>query len=134
MKRMLACVLAAVSLAGAGAAQAAGDVAAGEAQFKKCAACHSVGEGAKNKIGPVLNDVVGRQPGTFEGFAYSPAMVKFGEEHEAWTPELLDAFIADPRGTVPTTKMAFAGIKDDDDREDLIAYLVSISPDYVPAQ
>lgn len=113
---------------------AAGDAAAGETVFKKCAACHAVGEGAKNKVGPVLNEVFGRTAGTLEGFKYSPAMVKAGEEGLVWTHETLTEFITKPRDFIKGTKMAFGGLPKPDDVANVIAYLQTFSPDYVPAQ
>lgn len=111
-----------------------GDVAAGETAFKKCMACHAVGEGAKNKVGPVLNDVFGRTAGTLEGFKYSPAMIKAGEEGLVWTHETLTEFLAKPKDFVKGTKMTFAGFPDPEDVANVIAYLQTFSPDYVPAQ
>lgn len=97
----------------------AGDAAAGEKLFRRCAACHKLEEGAK-AVGPHLAGIVGRDVASVEGFAYSDAMAA----HEGtWTPEELSAFIADPKGYVPGTKMAFAGLKDEKDRIDLITYL-----------
>jgi cytochrome c len=125
---------AATLLLSSGAAFAAGDAEAGATVFKRCAACHSVGENATNRVGPVLNGVVGRQPGTYEGYSYSPAMTKFGTEHPAWTPELLTQFVQAPRDVVPGTKMTFPGLKTPADAENVVAYLISLSPDYVPAE
>ncbi|MCW2883130.1 MAG: cytochrome [Sphaerisporangium sp.] len=114
-------------LAATGSAWAAGDAAAGATVFKKCATCHNVGPGATNKIGPVLNDVVGRKPGTYADFKYSQAMIDFGTKNPAWTPELLSAFSHAPRTEVPGTKMGFAGLPDQADVDNVVAYLQSIS-------
>ena len=76
-------MLAVVALSGV--ANAEGDAVKGEKVFKKCKACHAVGEGAKNKIGPMLNDLIGRKAGTVEGFKYSPAMKEAGEKGLMWT-------------------------------------------------
>jgi cytochrome c len=122
-----------VLVSGAAVAQQPGDAAAGEKVFAKCKACHSIGEGATNRIGPVLTDVVGRQPGTYEGYSYSDAMKAFGGENPAWTPELLHAFLTAPKTEVPGTKMAFPGLKEQADRDNVIAYLMTFSPDYAPA-
>jgi cytochrome c len=108
------------------------DVAAGETVFKRCSACHSVGEGAANRMGPVLNDIVGKQAGTVDGFNYSAAMKQAGEAGLVWTPETLDPFLRKPRDFMPGNKMSFGGMTDDEDLADVIAYLVSLSPDYVP--
>ncbi|WP_323772472.1 cytochrome c family protein [Antarctobacter sp.] len=100
-----------------------GDAEAGEKVFRKCKACHAVGEGAENKVGPMLNNVVGRQMASVEGFGYSKTMVEMGEAGDVWTPEALDAFLAKPRDYAKGTKMAFPGLRKDDDRADVIAYL-----------
>jgi cytochrome c len=122
-----------VLVSGAAVAQEQGDAAAGEKVFAKCKACHSIGEGATNRIGPVLTDVVGRQPGTYDGYGYSDAMKAFGGENPAWTPELLRAFLKAPREEVPGTKMSFPGLRDQTDADNVIAYLLTFSPDYAPA-
>ncbi|UUX51539.1 c-type cytochrome [Nisaea acidiphila] len=96
----------------------------GEKVFKKCKACHAVGEGAKHKIGPHLNDVFGRTAGTADGFKkYSKDMVKAGEEGLVWTEETMAAFLAKPKAMIKRTKMAFAGLKKEDDLNAVIAYL-----------
>ncbi|WP_167648839.1 c-type cytochrome [Mameliella alba] len=99
-------------------------VAAGEKVFNKCKACHQIGDGAKDRVGPQLNGIVGREIGSVEGFKYSNTM---GSMDGAWDAETLAAFLADPRGTVKGTKMAFAGLRKDSDVEALIAYLSSFS-------
>ena len=104
-------------------------VEAGAAQAKKCAACHSFEKGGPNKVGPDLFDVVGRPVASHEGFAYSPALKAYGGN---WDYEKLSCFIHSPKDCVPGTKMAFAGIKKDTDRADVIAYLHSINPDAPP--
>ena len=96
------------------------DVAAGEKQAKKCAACHNFEEGAGAKIGPDLYHIVGRKVGGVDGFAYSPAM----KSHDGtWSFEELNHFIENPRGYIDGTAMSFAGIKKPEQRADLIAYL-----------
>ena len=111
-------ILAAMS---AGSAAAA-DVEAGKTAFKKCALCHTA-EAGKNKIGPSLFGIVGRKSATVENFNYSEAMKKF--DH-TWDEATLDTYLADPRGTVPETKMIFPGIKDKAERDDVIAYLETL--------
>lgn len=113
-------------------ATAAGDPAAGEIVFKKCMSCHAVGEGAKNKVGPVLNGVFGRTAGTFEGFKYSKAMIDAGAGGLVWTPETVQHFLAKPRDFVKGTKMSFPGLPNPVDEENVIAYLLTFSPDFVP--
>ena len=102
-------------------------VAAGEKVFKKCAACHKVGDGAKNATGPVLNGIVGKPAATVDGFAYSAAMTEAGSGGLVWTPEALDTYLADPKKAVPKTKMSFAGLKSPEDRASVIAYLDSLA-------
>lgn len=104
------------------------DVAAGEKLFAKCRACHAVGEGAKNKVGPHLNDVLGRSAGTVEGYKYSPAMIKAGDAGLVWETDTLKSYLADPKGFVKGNKMAFAGLKKDDEQANMIAYLATLSP------
>jgi len=99
------------------------DAAKGETVFKKCQICHEVGPTAKVKVGPILNDVVGRKAGTLPGFAYSPAMKEAGEKGLAWTDESISKYLENPRDFVPKNKMAFVGLKKEDERADVIAYL-----------
>jgi cytochrome c len=130
-------LVASLFVLGAGSAvaqEAQGDAAAGETVFKKCAVCHSVGEGATNKVGPILNDLFGRTAGTEEGFKYSQAMIDAGKNGLVWTPETFGEFIHDPKAKVPGTKMAFPGLKADADVANVTAYLLTLSPDYKPAQ
>ena len=116
-----------LALFGAAATPAlAQDPAAGEKVFRMCMACHAVGEGAQNKIGPELNGVIGRQPGGLEGYSYSPAMVTFGEG-KVWDEALLDSYLENPRQVVKGTKMAFGGLRQEQQRADVIAYLATFS-------
>jgi cytochrome c len=119
----LATVIAGVVLFGGHAALAEGDAAAGEKVFRKCKACHSV-EAGKNKVGPSLHGVIGRDAGTEEGFKYSDAMKESGI---VWDEETLDAYLKKPKELVPGTRMAFPGLKDEQDRLDVIAYLKEAS-------
>ena len=100
-------------------------VEAGAKIFKKCAACHKVGEGAKNATGPMLNGILGRAAGTVEGFKYSKAMADAGEGGLVWSDENLHAYLSDPKGFVKRNKMSFAGLKSKDDIDAVIAYLES---------
>ena len=113
-----------------GSAVAAGDPAAGADVFKKCASCHAVGEGAKHKMGPELNDVYGRVAGSLEDFNYSKAMKEAGEGGLTWTPETMAEFVHKPKDMVKGTKMSFPGLKDETDIANLIAYLATYSPNY----
>ncbi len=107
------------ALVGASAANAQ-DAAAGEAFFKRaCAACHTV-EAGRNRVGPSLAGVAGRPAGAVEGFAYSPAMKNSGK---TWDDATLAAYLKDPKGYIPGNKMAYAGIKNDAELNNVIAYL-----------
>ena len=97
----------------------AADPVNGKKVFKKCAACHSLQQG-KNKIGPPLNNLLGRKAGSVEGYKYSKAMKNSGV---VWDEESLDKFLTKPRKFIPKTKMSFRGIKKKSLREDLIAFL-----------
>ncbi len=116
---------AALALALATPALAEGDAAAGEKVFKKCKACHQVGEGATNRVGPVLNGIVGLAAGINEEFKYSPVMQERAAAGLVWTDEELIAFLTSPKKYMEGTKMSFAGLRKDDDIEDVIAYLAS---------
>jgi cytochrome c len=98
-------------------------VAAGEGVFKKCKACHQVGEGAQNKVGPVLTGLVGRAAASVEGFKYSKPMSEKGEEGLVWTEETIAEYLKDPKGYIPKNKMSFAGLKKDEDIAAVIAYI-----------
>jgi cytochrome c len=105
---------------GAGQAFADGDAAKGERLFNRCKACHTIEKGGPNKLGPNLHGLFGRQAGSVEGYNYSDALKNAGF---VWTPEKLDGWLADPRGFLKGNKMTFAGLRKEDQREDLIAYL-----------
>lgn len=114
-----------VAAADTAAATDAALVAEGEKVFRKCKACHQVGEGAANRVGPHLNDVVGRQIAAVDGFSYSPAFEQKAEDGFAWTEETLAAYLKDPRGYIEGNRMAFAGLTNDDEISAVIAYLKS---------
>ena len=105
--------------AGLGQASAQ-DAAAGEKVFVVCKACHQVGDNAKNLVGPVLNGLIGRKSGSVEGYSYSAANKNSGI---TWDEATFSEYIKDPKAKIPGTKMAFAGIKDEQKIKDLIAYL-----------
>jgi len=109
------------------AAMEAGDATAGEKVFKKCKACHQVGEGAKKRVGPVLTNVVGSPMGASEGFKYSKGMLAKNEEGGIWDVESLQAFLTKPRDFVTKTKMTFPGLKKEEDRNNIIAFLASVA-------
>lgn len=102
-------------------------IADGEKVFKKCKACHQIGEGAENKVGPELNSVIGRTAGTVEGFKYSAPMIAAGEGGLVWTETTLAEFLADPRKSMKGTKMSFSGLKKEEDQKAIAAYLGSFS-------
>jgi cytochrome c len=101
-----------------------GDAALGEQVFKKCAACHSIADNA-NRVGPSLLGVVGRKTASVEGFSYSDSMKAFAATGAVWDEKTLDTYLTNPRATVAATKMAFPGLKDQADRDNLIAFLKS---------
>jgi cytochrome c len=109
----------------AGSAQAQ-DAAAGERIFNQCRACHQLGETAKNGVGPQLNGLFGRKAGTAEGYSYSAA---YKSLDKMWDTENFTVYIKDPRGVTPGTKMVYAGLKDETQISNLIAYLSQFSAD-----
>ncbi len=124
-KTSLAAVFGAIGLlallpAGAQAA----DAAAGEGVFKRvCATCHNPTVEGPRKLGPTLHGLVGRKSGSVEGFRYSKANSEAGI---VWTAEKLDPYLKNPREVVPGTTMAYAGLRNDDERANLIAYLATL--------
>jgi cytochrome c len=123
---MMKAVIAGALLIATAGASSAQDVAAGEQSFKKCLPCHSVGEDARNKVGPVLNGLEGRKTGTVEGFSYSDANKAAAI---TWNQESFLDYIKDPRAKIPGTKMVFAGIKNEKEATDLWAYLSQFKAD-----
>ena len=121
LKTILAASLATVTLGSAAAQE--GNPEEGAEVFKKCRACHDVGPEAKNKVGPLLNGIMGRKVGTIDGFNYSDANKAAGAKGLVWTEEVMFKYLENPLTFMPGTKMAFAGLKDVQDRKDLIAYL-----------
>jgi cytochrome c len=116
-------VIASAAVSSAGLAQ---DVAAGKTSFNKCLACHAVGEGAKNKVGPVLNGLPGRKSGTVEGYSYTEANKNSGI---TWDEASFKDYIKDPKAKIPGTKMVFAGIKNEQEAGDLWAFLAQYDKD-----
>jgi cytochrome c len=125
---------AAATLVASFAPAAAQDAALGEKVFARCKACHAVGEDAKNRVGPHLNDLFGRTAGSLGDFKYSPAMAKAGEGGLVWDDQTLAEFVAKPKDLVKGTKMAFAGLKKEDEIANLTAYLKTFSGDAAPAE
>lgn len=104
-----------------------GDVAKGIKVFGECSICHTPLEKGPNRVGPNLWNVVARQVGEMPGFSYSRAMRALRTEGKHWDYETLDAFLRSPQHVVRGTAMSFVGIKNDQDRADLILYLRSLS-------
>lgn len=141
MKRLMFACVALIGITGQGMAQDL--VADGEKVFRKCKACHAVGEGAKNRVGPELNNIFGRTAGALEGFKYSNVMIAYGEAGLVWDEETMSGYVGNPKKWLVDTaseydldcaelkkcrgKMAFAGIKKPEDLTALIAYLQTFS-------
>lgn len=132
MIRFTAAITALLTVA-AGPAFADGHVEAGKKVFNKCKACHMVGADAKSRVGPPLNGVVGRAFGTVEGYRYSEGkdgtLLAMAEDGHVWDVETLSAYLAKPKDVIPAGKMAFAGLRDEEDIENVIAYLASFAAD-----
>jgi cytochrome c len=107
------------------AAALAQDLENGKAVWNKCRACHAVGEGARNMVGPVLNGLFGRKAGTIEGYNYSEANKGSGI---VWDEATFREYIKNPKAKIPNTKMVFVGLSDPQDIEDLIVYLKQFGP------
>jgi len=123
MRRLVWSVVALVGATGLAQAQ---DLAAGEQSFRKCLPCHSVGEDARHKIGPVLNGLNGRKSGTIEGYNYSEANKK---AEIVWSDASFKDYIQNPMAKVPGTKMAFAGIRNEKEIGDLWGFLDQFKAD-----
>ena len=105
-------------------AEVIGDAVQGEAVFKRqCLACHQIGEGAVNRVGPRLNGVFGRRAGLLEDFKYSKPMARMGADGLVWTLETLDAYIENPKALVSGTRMNYRGLDDPEARADLLAFM-----------
>ena len=111
------------------ALMALGDVASGEKDFKKCAACHSIIKGGENKIGPALYNVVGRKVGAIDDYKYSKALTQYEKN---WTFEELNGYLIKPAKWIKGTKMAFAGLRKEKDRASVIKYLNKNSDNPLP--
>ncbi|MFN0262539.1 c-type cytochrome [Tepidamorphus sp. 3E244] len=112
-------------LAGAASAHADGDAQRGQEVFAKCSLCHEIGDGAANRVGPQLNGVVGSAAASRSGFEYSRALNEARRNGLTWTRENLHAYLANPRAFLTGGRMAFAGLHDEQEREDIIAYLAT---------
>jgi cytochrome c len=126
MKKLNFGALIVVTSMAAASGALAQDAAAGKTSFNKCLACHAAGEGAKNKVGPVLNGLDGRKSGTVEGYSYSDANKNSGI---TWNQEQFLDYIKDPKAKIPNTKMIFPGIKNEKEANDLWAFLAQYDKD-----
>jgi len=126
MKKSTLSVLVIIGSAALAPAALAQDADAGKTSFNKCMACHSIGEGAKNKVGPELNGLDGRKAGTALDYNYSDANKNSGI---TWNEATFKEYIKDPKAKVPGTKMAFAGIKNDTEVNNLWAYISKFDKD-----
>tara|TARA_B100000029_G_scaffold11933_1_gene12661 strand:- start:486 stop:1007 length:522 start_codon:yes stop_codon:yes gene_type:complete len=108
---------------------ASANISEGEKVFKRCASCHSVSKGGKNKIGPALWGVIGRQAGALTDYKYSKSLIAYGKK---WSFEEMNGFLTKPKEWIPGTKMAFAGLKNEKDRASLILYMNSQSDQPLP--
>lgn len=102
-------------------------VAEGENVFRRCQACHAIGEGATHRVGPQLNNVIGRQAGSLPDYNYSQAMKTAGEEGLVWNEETLTEYLANPGAMVQGTKMVFPGLRQEEQIQAVIAFLASHS-------
>lgn len=121
MKHKYVYLAALAAWAGSAAGALAADPADGEKVFnQKCKVCHQIGEGAKNFVGPELNGIIGRKAGSAPDYAYSEAMKNSGI---TWSEDVLKQYLTDPKKMVPGTKMIFAGLPKETDRDNLVTYL-----------
>jgi len=126
MKKLTLSALVVIVLSAEASTALAQDVAAGKTSFNKCMACHAIGEGAKNKVGPELNGLNGRKAGTAPDYTYSDANKNSGI---TWSKEQFLDYIKDPKGKIPGTKMAFAGIKNETEINNLWTYVSQFDKD-----
>ncbi len=125
MKRSTSIAAAAVLTVLAMPAFAEGDPDKGERVFNRCKSCHAVGEKAKNKVGPILNGIVGAQAGQNPDFKYSNALMAMAEEGLVWDEANLTAYLEKPKKFIEGTKMSFAGLRKEEDIANVIAYLAT---------
>ena len=126
MKRLTLSALVVIASSAATSAALAQDVAAGKTSFNKCTACHAIGAGARNKVGPELNGLDGRKSGTAPDYSYSDANKNSGI---TWNETQFKDYIKDPKAKIPGTKMAFAGIKNEKEINDLWAFIEQYDKD-----
>ncbi|WP_426436833.1 cytochrome c-550 CycA [Bradyrhizobium genosp. P] len=126
MKILTLSALAVVTSLAFASSALAQDVAAGKTSFNKCLACHAIGEGAKNKVGPELNGLDGRHSGSAPDYNYSDANKNSGI---TWNKDQFLEYIKDPKAKIPGTKMAFVGIKNEAEANNIWAYISSFDKD-----
>ena len=126
MKKFALSALVIIASSAAATAALAQDAEAGKTSFNKCLACHAIGEGAKNKVGPELNGLDGRKSGTAADYNYSDANKNSGI---TWNEAQFKEYIKDPKAKIPGTKMVFAGIKNEKEVNDLWAYISQFDKD-----
>jgi cytochrome c len=126
MNKLVLSALAVIVSSAAASGALAQDAAAGKMSFNKCLACHAIGEGAKNKVGPELNGIDGRKSGTAPDYSYSDANKNSGI---TWNEAQFKEYIKDPKAKIPGTKMAFAGIKNEKEINDLWAFISQYDKD-----
>lgn len=128
MRYRLECAIAVSLLSVAGPpAFAEGDPASGESIFRRCSSCHAIGQDAGRLSGPTLNGLPGSSVAYDDEQQYSPALRALRDQGVVWTTENLDAFLASPRDFAPRNRMSFAGVRDPQDRADLIAYIAQFA-------
>lgn len=125
--RNIAAVATVMSAPALVSAEVGGDPERGETLYGQCASCHQVGAGAQDRVGPQLNLIFDREAGQSEGFRYSEGLERAAANGLVWNYETLDAYIEDPRALVSRTRMSFRGMADQQDRDDLLAYLRTFS-------
>ena len=126
MKKLTLSALVVIVLSAQASTALAQDIAAGKTSFNKCMACHAIGEGAKNKVGPELNGLDGRKAGTAQDYTYSDSNKNSGI---TWSETEFKEYIKDPKAKIPGTKMVFAGIKNEKEINDLWAFLAQYDKD-----
>ena len=126
MQKLTLSALAVIVASAAISTASAQDAAAGKSSFNKCMACHAIGEGAKNKVGPELNGLDGRKSGTAPDYSYSDANKNSGI---TWSEAEFKDYIKDPKAKIPGTKMIFPGIKNEKEAADLWAFLAQYDKD-----
>src|SRR6266446_8398814 len=126
MNKLTLSVLVALASSAAASSALAQDAAAGKTSFNKCLPCHAIGDGAKNKVGPELNGIDGRKSGTAADYSYSDANKN---SSITWNEAQFKEYIKDPKAKIPGTKMAFAGVKNDKEVNDLWAFISQYDKD-----